>query len=217
MKVLLIGAHGKIGQLVAQKMSASDKFEPTAFIRKEKQKGQFDDLGVPVIVESLENSKEAIAKKIKGFDAVVFAAGSGGSTGFDKTLEVDLFGAIKVMDAAKENGIERFVMVSAAYADQPEKWSDAMRPYYIAKHLADRELKNSGLDYTILRPVRLTDDEEAGKIMIQSEPDGLNTEIPRAAVVETILQVLKDDSAKGKILDLSAGSMAIEEAVAEFV
>lgn len=213
MKVVIIGANGKIGKLVAQKLSASEKYEPTALIRKEEQKPYFDSIDVPVIVESIESPEEKIAEAIKGFDAVVFSAGSGAKTGYDKTVEVDLYGAIKAIHASKQNHIKRFIMVGAAFSDEPSFWSGAMRPYYIAKHLADQELSRSGLDYTILRPVRLTDEEEAGKITIQADPNQLDKEIPRVAVAETILQILDAPSTYGKILEMSEGSLEIEEAL----
>ena len=218
MKVIIIGANGKIGRLIAQKMSASDEFEPTALIRKEEQKAYFDSIEVPVIVESIENSEEKIASAIKGFDAIVFSAGSGGSTGPDKTIEVDLFGAVKTIEASKTNDISRFVMVSAALSDDPSSWnSEGMKPYYIAKHMADKELKRSGLDYTILRPVSLTDDGDAGKITIQSDPHQLNKEIPRAAVAETVLKVLPNENTHSKILEMSKGPSEIGEAITAFV
>ena len=86
MKVIIIGANGKIGRLTAQMMALSNDFEPTAFIRKESQKEYFNSIGVPTEIASLEFSEQDIAKVIKGFDAVVFTAGSAGTTGYDKTI-----------------------------------------------------------------------------------------------------------------------------------
>ena len=217
MKVVIIGANGKVGRLIAQKMSASNEFEPTALIRKEEQKAYFDSIGVPAIVESIESPKEAIAEAIKGFDAVVFSAGSGGATGADKTMEVDLFGAVKTIEATKTNSISRFVMVSAALSDDPSAWSSKMKPYYIAKHLADKELKRSGLDYTILRPVLLTDDDKAGTITVKSNPESLNKQIPRQAVAETVLRVLPNAATHQKVMEMSAGPLEIDEAINQFL
>lgn len=214
MKTLIIGAHGKIGQFISEKMSQSDKFKPTAFIRKEEQKSVFEKMGVPTIVESLENTTEEIAESIKGFDAVIFTAGSGGNTGHDKTLEIDLDGAVKTMNAAKQNNIKRFVIVSAALSDVPEKWEETgIKPYYIAKHYADNELKRSGLDYTIIRPVMLTDDNGTGEITAKPTPEGLNKKIAREDVAETIIAALDNDNTVGKIIEISQGETKIEEAV----
>nr|WP_319400729.1 SDR family oxidoreductase [uncultured Carboxylicivirga sp.] len=218
MKVIIIGANGKIGRLTAQKMALSDQFEPTAFIRKEEQKAYFDSLGVTTVIASLESTEQEIANVIKEFDAVVFTAGSGGATGYDKTIEIDLFGAVKAINASSKVGVKHFVMVSAAYADVPEFWDKSgIKPYYIAKHLADKELKQSSLNYTIVRPVRLTDDEEAGQIKVELNPENLNREIPRTAVAEVILKVLSTASSKNQILEISEGDLNIDQAVDDYL
>ena len=218
MKVIIIGANGKIGRLTAQKMALSDQFEPTAFIRKEEQKAYFDSIGVPTVITSLESTEQEIAKVIKGFDAVVFTAGSGGATGYDKTIEIDLYGAVKAINASAEVSVNHFVMVSAAYADVPSFWEQSgIKAYYIAKHLADKELKQSGLNYTIVRPVRLTDAEEAGQIKVEANPENLNREIPRTAVADVILNVLSNPSSKNKIVEISEGEGEIEQAVDDYL
>lgn len=215
MKVLIIGANGKIGRLISQKMSASENFEPTAFIRKNEQRTYFEDLGIAVVIESLENSQEAIGDVVKNFDAVVFTAGSGGKTGDDKTMEIDLDGAIKAIDAAEQHGVKRFVMISASHADDRKFWDKVagMKTYYIAKHYADRALKKTTLDYTILRPVLLTDEEESGKVMMTDDPAEVGAEIPRSAVAKTVLAVLQNNKTYGKIIEMSKGEHTIPEAL----
>ena len=214
MKVLIIGANGKTGRIVAEKMKASPLFNPTAFIRKEEQKQFFDDKGIPVKIASLERSIDHIADTMKDFDAVVFTAGSGGKTGFDKTLEIDLDGAVKSMIAAEQTGVKRFVMVSAYLADDRSKWeASKIKPYYIAKHFADRELQRTSLDYTILRPVRLTDEAGTGKVTLKATPEEIQSEVPREDVANTILEVLQHYETVGKIMAMSTGQTPIEEAV----
>lgn len=39
-----------------------------------------------------------------------------------------------------------------------------MRPYAVAKHFSDLYIENSGLNYTIVHPGPLQDDEGTGKI-----------------------------------------------------
>lgn len=214
MNVIIIGAHGKIGRIVTEKMKASARFSPTALIRKEEQKGLFEAMGVPVIFASLESSLDEIAKAINGNNAVVFTAGSGGKTGYDKTLEIDLDGAVKSMMAAKQVGIKRYVMVSAYLADDRSAWElSGIKPYYIAKHFADRELQRTSLEYTILRPVRLTDEEGSGKITMKATPGDLQKTIPREDVATSILEVLNHAETTGKIMGLSAGETPIKEAI----
>ena len=217
MKVLIIGAHGKVGQRISKAMRAAEDVEPTAFIRKEEQKPLFEEMGVDTVVESLENTPEAISEVIKNYDAVVFTAGSGGKTGHDKTMEIDLDGAIKSINQAEKNGVKRFVMVGASHSDDRSYWGkvDGMKPYYTAKHYADLELKRSSLDYTILRPVLLTDEDEAGKVLMTENPDEVGSEIPRQAVAETVLTVLKDPKTYGKVIEMSKGEDKIADALAK--
>lgn len=72
MNVLIIGANGKIGRIVAQKMSASEDFEPTALIRKEEQKSYFENLNVPTIVESLESAEKPLKKPLMALMPLCF-------------------------------------------------------------------------------------------------------------------------------------------------
>ncbi len=214
MNVLIIGAHGKIGRITAKKMQSSNAFDPAAFIRKKEQKAFFDDMGVPVEIATLESSIDEIATTMKGYDAVVFTAGSGGKTGYDKTLEIDLDGAIKSILAAEMVGIKRFVMVSAYRADDRSGWDESgIKPYYIAKHYADKELQRSSLDYTILRPVRLTDDKGSGKVTIKASPEGMQRIIPREDVATIILEVLEHPETIRKIMVMSTGETPINEAI----
>ncbi|HKJ41820.1 MAG TPA: SDR family oxidoreductase [Sunxiuqinia sp.] len=214
MKVLIIGANGKIGRILSQKLAASDNHKPTAFIRKEEQRAYFEKIGVPVVVGSLEHSAEELGKVVKDFDAIVFTAGSGGKTGFDKTLEIDLDGAIKSINAAQKQQVKRFIMVSASHADDRSYWGQSsIKPYYIAKHYADKELSGSDLDFTILRPVRLTDEPEVGKVKMLAKPTDLEREIPRIAVAETIATILDDKATYGKIIEMSRGEDIIAMAL----
>lgn len=212
-KVLIIGANGKVGKHITKKMKEADDFTPTALIRKEEQKSHFDNLGVESKIVSLEDSVDKLKEAVAGQDAVVFTAGSGGSTGSDKTLTVDLDGAVKTMEAARYAGVNRYVMVSAMMADDREIWDkiEGMKPYYIAKHYADRLLKSSGLNYTILRPGLLLDEEGTGKIDIEDPTSKKG--VPREDVATTVLASLRNDNSINKIFEFNTGDTEIETVV----
>lgn len=211
MKVIVIGAHGGVGKLVTQKLQDHDNFTPTALIRKQEQTDFFAQMGTPCVIASIENSVEEIAKAISGFDAIVFTAGSGGNTGDDKTLTVDLDGAVKVMKAAQHENVKRMVMLSAAFADDRTKWEvSGLKPYYVAKHFADQALRDSKLNYTILRPVGLTDEDETGKIAVHGQ-DEFNYTVPRADVAQTIVEALEHQISIGQIYEFSSGNTPIRK------
>ncbi|MCT4786324.1 SDR family oxidoreductase [Exiguobacterium aestuarii] len=210
MNVFVIGANGQIGHQLVEKLHKEGKHHVTAMVRKEEQLEDFKSKGYNAVLGDLEGSVEDLQKAIDGMDVIVFAAGSGGSTGADKTLLIDLDGAAKSIEAAQANGnIKHFVMVSALKAEDRSSWPDSMKPYYVAKYHADRLLEQSGLTYTIVRPGALTDDAGTGKVNTKFEGSG---EIPREDVASFLVHVLHNHSnAQNKAIDLIKGDTPIEE------
>lgn len=211
MKVLVAGANGQIGRHFVQLLSEASEHTPKAMVRRQDQVSYFNALGVETVLASLEGSIDEIAQAMDGCDAVVFTAGSGGSTGADKTLLIDLDGAAKTIEAAKRSGIDRFLMVSAIYADRRENWSEEMAPYYVAKHHADNILRASGLTYTIIRPGLLTNDPGTGKVSIAEQLD--RGAIPREDVAAILLHSLTNEHVYNKAFEVVSGDGSIEEAL----
>lgn len=216
MKVLIIGANGQIGQHLVDEMQEEGKLQPVAFVRKEEQVKKFQDKEVETRLGNLEDSVEEIAKAMDGIQSVVFTAGSGGSTGDDKTLLIDLDGAVKTMEAAKLKGIDRFLIVSALGAEDRERWSEELKPYYVAKHFADEWLKDTDLNYTIVRPGMLTNDASIGKVVAKDnilEHDPMT--IPRVDVAKVLLATLENENTYRKTFDLLTGENSIKQALTE--
>ena len=88
-------------------------------------------------------------------------------------------------------------MVSAIGANHPERWSGEMQPYYEAKSEADKYVAESGLDYTIVRPGRLTDDPGTGKVDLADGPGGVGS-VTRDDVALVLAEVLTADNTIGK-------------------
>src|SRR5699024_12641606 len=93
------------------------------------------------------------------------AAGVGGGsvphTGKDRTILVDLDGAVKSIEAAKRANVTRFTMISALDTTREaiQSASDSFAPYVVAKHYAHEWLRATDLQHTIIHPGRLTNDE----------------------------------------------------------
>ncbi|RCW63743.1 SDR family oxidoreductase [Saliterribacillus persicus] len=211
MKVLVIGANGQIGTQLVEKLQENATHDVTAMVRKEEQVEKFKKKGIQTVLGDLEDSVDALAERMSDADAVVFAAGSGGKTGFDKTLLIDLDGAIKSVEAAESKKVDRFIMVSAHQAHNRESWNEQIKPYFVAKHYADEFLMASSLNYTILRPGGLTNDAGTGKVEL-----GKNVErgsIPREDVAETAMLALDNESTYRKDFDLISGDSEINVAL----
>ncbi|WP_078391659.1 SDR family oxidoreductase [Shouchella patagoniensis] len=211
MNVLVIGANGQIGKHLIQKIEQHTSHKARAMVRRREQKETFEELGVESVIGDLEGSIDDLVEVVQGCDAVVFTAGSGGHTGADKTVMIDLDGAIKSMEAAKKANVKRFVIVSAIGVHRRENWMESAPYYSAAKHYADGWLVDSGLDYTIIRPGGLTNDEGTRKVKVAEDLD--RGKIPREDVANVILAVLEDDTTVGKSFDLTSGEHAVEEAI----
>jgi uncharacterized protein YbjT (DUF2867 family) len=86
-----------------------------------------------------------------------------------------------------------------------------MRPYLEAKAEADVALERSSLDYTIVRPGRLTDDPGTGRV--SAGPEVPRGEVPRDDVAAVLAAVIEAPNAIGKAFNLVSGDTPIEEAV----
>jgi|SRR5699024_6385686 len=211
MKVLVVGANGQIGKLVCEKLSNNQEYAPIAMIRDEKQASFFKKLGVEMVLGNIEDSVDEIAEIVNGSDVIVFTAGSGGHTGYDKTLLVDLDGAVKTIEAAEKVGTKRFIMISALQANNRENWNQKILPYYVAKHYADKVLEQSNLNYTIIRPGGLLNTEGTGKIAVNEHLQ--RSTIPREDVASTIIACLHYENTYQRSFDLISGNTEIEEAI----
>jgi uncharacterized protein YbjT (DUF2867 family) len=210
MKVFVVGANGQIGQHLINLLKDSKEHTVRAMVRKDEQVKAFEKLGVETRLADLEGSVEEIAEAAKGCDAVVFTAGSGGHTGADKTLLIDLDGAAKTIEAAQKIGIKRFIMVSAIHAHRREKWS-SIKHYMVAKHHADKILEQSGLTYTIIRPGGLLNEPGTGKVSIAEALESAS--IPREDVAQTIITALTMENTFSRSFDLVSGEHLISDAL----
>lgn len=209
--MLVVGANGQIGKQAVKLLKESSKHSVRTLVRTEEQVKEFENFGVEAIFGNLEGTVEQLEEAAKGCDAVVFTAGSGGQTGYDKTLLIDLDGAVKMMEAAEKAGVQRFIMVSAIQSQNRNNWNEKIKPYYVAKHYADKILAGSHLTYTIIRPGGLTNEPGTGKVTVADNLE--RGYIPREDVAKTILAVMNEENTFNQSFDLVSGETPIAEAV----
>jgi len=203
MRVVVAGGHGQIG-LQLLRLLADRGDEAVGLIRNPAHGDDLRAAGAEPLVCDLEAADEVALDA----DAVVFAAGAGPGSGAERKWSMDYGGAAKLMRA----GVRRYVMVSAmGAADPPAEGGDVFGEYLRAKARADRELAASGLDYTIVRPGRLTDDAPTGLVRIGERLS--RGAIPRADVAAVLLAVLDEPRTAGRAFDLVSGDTPIAEAL----
>ncbi|KMK76090.1 SDR family oxidoreductase [Alkalihalobacillus pseudalcaliphilus] len=209
MNVLVVGANGQVAKEAIKELKDTDH-KTFAMIRNNEQAQSLKELGADEVV--LADLEKDISHAFKHIDAVIFAAGSGGHTGADKTILIDLWGAIKVIDQAIEHKVNRFVMLSSMGTVEPEQ-SDKIKHYLVAKKLADDHLKRSELNYTIVRPGSLTNEESLGKIKLEQVIQNRDTTITRADVAKVLVATLDKENTFQQTFEILNGDTDIEEAL----
>ena len=77
---------------------------------------------------------------------------------------MDYGGAVKLIEAAKQAGVSRYVIVSSMGANPEAPGDDTFSVYLRAKGRADDAVRASGLDATVVRPGGLTNDPGTGRV-----------------------------------------------------
>jgi uncharacterized protein YbjT (DUF2867 family) len=212
MRVVVAGGHGKVA-LLLESVLAERGDTPVGIVRNPAHVADLEGSGAQAVVLDLEEADvEAVADVVRGADAVVFAAGGGPSSGAARKETVDKGAAILLADAAERAGVRRYVMVSAMGTERADPDSDDVFQVYLrAKRAADEDLMARDLDWTVVRPGRLTDDASTGRVEVGTLGPG---EVTRADVAAVLAEVLLTGSTIGKAFDLLAGDQSVDVTLA---
>jgi uncharacterized protein YbjT (DUF2867 family) len=212
MRVVIAGGHGQIA-LQLEKVLADRGDAPVGIVRNPDHVEDLEKVGAEAVVLDLESTDvDTLADVVHGADAVVFAAGGGPNSGVERKETVDKGAAVLLADAAERAGVRRYVMVSAMGLENADPDSDDVFQVYLrAKKAADEDLMARDLDWTVVRPGRLTDDPAGGRVQVGRLSRG---EVTRADVAAVLAEVLTTDATIGQAFDLLAGHQTIEAALA---
>ncbi len=216
-QIMIFGGHGKVA-LLASPLLFAKGHTVTAVIRNPEHAPEVERAGARALVADLERlSVPELTDLITGQDALVWSAGAGGGQP-QRTYAVDRDAAIRSMDAALEAGVKRYVMVSYYGAGERHgvAFGDGFFPYADAKSAADSYLRGTSLEWTLLRPSRLTLGQANGQIDASAEvdasPEGAR-EVSRANVAAVIAAVLESPESTGLTLNFNDGNEPIGEAL----
>ncbi|WP_433856974.1 SDR family oxidoreductase [Streptomyces kronopolitis] len=214
MRIVIAGGHGQIA-LRLERLLAKRGDEVAGIIRRPEQAGDLLAAGAEPVVCDLESaSVEDVARHMEGVDAAVFAAGAGPGSGVGRKDTVDRGAAALFADAAEAAGVRRFLVVSSMGADRepPEGTDPVFAAYLRAKGAADADVRaRAGLDWTILRPGRLTDDPGTDLVRL-GESTGRD-EVSRDDVAAVLAALLDEPGTIGRTLELIGGEVPVKDAV----
>ncbi|MEV5136419.1 NAD(P)H-binding protein [Streptomyces syringium] len=214
MRIVIAGGHGQIA-LRLERLLAGRGDEVAGVIRKPGQAGALLAAGAEPVVCDLESATvEELVRHLEGADAAVFAAGAGPGSGIERKDTVDRAAASLFADAAQAAGVRRYVIVSSMGADRepPADTDPVFAAYLRAKGAADDDVRSrAGLDWTVLRPGRLTDDPGTGRVTL-AESTGRG-EVTRDDVAAVLAALLAEPDTAGRTLELIGGDIPVEQAV----
>jgi uncharacterized protein YbjT (DUF2867 family) len=215
MRVVIAGGHGKIA-LRLERLLTSRGDEAVGIIRNSDQAADLDAVGATTTVLDLERTDvDTLARELVGADAVIFAAGAGPGSGAARKDTVDRAAAELLAAAAEAAGVRRYLLISSmgASADPPPGTDDVFAAYLRAKAASEKTLRDTGLEWTILRPGRLTDQPGVGTVRLaRSVPRG---SVSRDDVAAVLVALLDEPRAAGHTLELVGGDVPVAEAVVE--
>ncbi len=211
MDIVIAGGHGQIA-LELERLLVGADHRVRGLIRNPEHEADLRAAGAEPVVADLEAlDVDELAALIGSADAIVFAAGAGPGSGPQRKWTLDYAGAVKLMEVARRNAIDRYVIVSSVGADPEAEDDGGFGTYLRAKGQADKKLAESGLAFTIVRPGGLTDEPGTGHI--RTGPHRDRGQIPRADVAAVLAAVLATPSSAGLTVDVVSGETPIAEAI----
>ena len=217
MRIAIAGAHGQVARRLGRLLSSRGD-TVVGIVRNPAHESDLVADGVEPAVLDLETASiDQVAAVVSGADAVVFAAGAGPGSGTDRKHTVDHGAAVLLADAAERAGVRTYVLVSSMGVEQARKGTpkgmDPVFAIYLQAKLRaeDQILPRPGLDTTIVRPGRLTDDPGTGRVTLGH---GIEFgDVPRDDVAAVLAEILRAGKTND-VVEVIGGPTPVEEAVA---
>ena len=172
-------------------------------------------------VKRLElQTAEALHHALSGSTALVIATGARPSINLAGPLQVDAFGVRAQLSACKAVGLQRVVLVSSLCAG---RWRHPLNLFgliLVWKRLGERWLERSGLDWTVVRPGGLSeDDSRSGQegIVFSAADQQQSSSIPRRLVAQVCLDALAEPAASGRIIEITSSTQQPRCSLAEWL
>ncbi len=202
MRALVVGATGQTGRHIVRELVKKD-IAVRALVRNlEKAREILPSEAELVVGDVLK--PETIDKALD--DCSVLLCATGASPSLDPTgpYQVDYQGTKNLIDAAKANNLEQFVIVSSLCAS---KFFHPLNLFWLVlywKKQAEEYLQSSGLNYTIVRPGGLKNEDNSDNIVMSGADTLFDGSIPRPKVAKVCVEALNRPAARSKIVEIVA-------------
>jgi uncharacterized protein YbjT (DUF2867 family) len=209
--VAIAGGHGKVARRLTRRLVARGDRVRGLIRNPEHADDLREDGAEPVVIDIETAAFNDLAGAIAGADAVVFAAGAGPGSGPERKLTIDRDAAIRLIHAAQDAAVERYLMISTIGAESPPDGDDDWSVYLRAKAAADRELIESDRAWTIVRPVYMNDEDGAGTVHL--DPERIDGEVSRDDVADVLAAALYEPRTARRLFYVGPGDEPIDQAL----
>lgn len=199
MKIIIFGASGTVGKHLVQQ-ALEQGHEVSTFCRDLSKLDAFNHASLNKIKGDVFNL-ESVGKAIEGKDAVVVVLGSGNN----RKGTVRSAGTQNIIHAMQVKGVKRLICQSTLGAGDSQKnlnffWKYIMFGWFLKAVFLDHELqeryvKESNLDWTIVRPGAFTDGPKTSSYQHGFPPSNrsIKLKISRADISDFILKQLHSE------------------------
>ena len=162
----------------------------------------------------------ALQQALQGCEALVIATGARPSVDLAGPLKVDALAIRDQITACKGAGVSRVVLVSSLCAG---RWLHPLNLFgliLVWKRLGEQWLEQSGLDWTIVRPGGLSEDDSRadGEGIVYSGADTQESNsIPRRLVARVSLDALESDGAISRIIEITSSPEQPQQALGQWL
>jgi uncharacterized protein YbjT (DUF2867 family) len=200
MKALVAGGTGETGRRIVQEL-VNRQIAVRALVRNlETGKKILPPEAELVVGDVLD--VDSLTKAISGCTVLLCATGARPSLDPSGPYQVDYQGTKNLVNVAKEQGIEQFVLVSSLCVSQ---FFHPLNLFWLVlywKKQAETYLENSGLKYTIVRPGGLKNEDNSNSILLSSADTLFEGTIPRTKVAQVCVDSLFKDEYQQRILEI---------------
>lgn len=207
MKAFVAGATGETGRRIVQEL-VQRQIPVRALVRNITTARSV----LPAGVELIEGDVLDLSSIIKAIgDSTVVLCATGAKPSLDPTgpYQVDYQGTKNLVDAAKSKDIEQFVFVSSLCVS---KFFHPLNLFWLIlwwKQQAEQYLKTSGLNYTIVRPGGLKNEDNSNPVIVSSADTLFDGSIPRQKVAQVCVESLSRPQSRNKVLEVVSSPTAI--------
>ena len=203
MKIAITGASGKTGFRIAEE-GLKKGLKVKQIIRKNSK--VYKSLEKLETIRISLDQQEELDKSLKGIDALIIATGARASLDLTGPAKVDALGVYRQLQSCRRLGIKRVILVSSLCAGKLFHPLNLFGLILIWKKIGENYLRNSNLEWTIVRPGGLKENEDINleKINYTKEDTQFEGSIPRRLVAKCCIDSLTNKNSINKIIEVTS-------------